>query len=150
MTEKLAAGGTVSFSPRGESMLPMLREEGDTVTLIKPPKRIGRGAVALFASEYKGERRYVLHRLVARNGEDYIFCGDKRKVCDPPAARGDIIGVVAGYESRGKKRSVRSLTYRLYSLWMVATYRHRDAAFKIQNFAGRIRQRLLRLGKTEN
>lgn len=132
MEEKLREGGSVSFSPRGASMLPMLRAEGDRVTLEKPPARIKTGTVALFISREGGEERFVLHRLVRRRGEELVFHGDNRLKPDPPVMAGDVIGVVTGYESRGKKRSLRAPWYLLYKGWMVLTSGFRAAAFKAQ------------------
>lgn len=39
IAEKLEAGGTVTFNPKGTSMLPMLRDGDDTVVLSKPKGR---------------------------------------------------------------------------------------------------------------
>lgn len=75
MEEKLREGGSVSFSPKGVSMLPMLRAEGDTVTLEKPPARIKKGTVALFISREGDEERFVLHRLVKTRGGELVSAG---------------------------------------------------------------------------
>lgn len=144
MEEKLREGGKVTFSPKGVSMLPMLRSAGDSVTLEKPPARIKKGTVALFISNEGDERKYVLHRLVRVRGDEYFFCGDNRSECDAPVQRGDIIGVVTGYESRGKKRSVHALWYRLYSAGMVATCNIRPRAKKVQNIIYRAWKKLFR------
>lgn len=139
---KLSEGGSVKFSPKGRSMLPMLREEGDSVTLIKPPARLKKGMVALFISEDGGERIYTLHRLVSIRGGRYYFCGDNRKEKDEPASYGDIIGVVAEFETRGEKHSVKEFGYRLYSLWMISTAGFRKSSVKVQNFILRTRKKL--------
>ena len=144
MEEKLREGGKVRFSPKGVSMLPMLRSEGDAVTLEKPPARIKKGTVALFISNDGDERKYVLHRLVRVRGDELVFCGDNRSECDAPVLRGDVIGVVTGYESRGKKRSLRAPWYRLYSLWMVATCGIRPKAKRVQNFIYKAWKKLFR------
>lgn len=39
IAEKLEAGGSVTFNPKGTSMLPMLRDGDDTVVLSKPKGR---------------------------------------------------------------------------------------------------------------
>ena len=132
-TEKLAEGGSVSFSPRGISMLPMLRAYGDEVTLKAPPARLKTGMVALFVSEREeGERKYILHRLVKIKGEELTFCGDRRRECDPPVKRDALIGVVNSYKSRGREHSVNELPYRLYSRWMVWTVPVRKASLALQ------------------
>ncbi len=144
-SEKLAQGGRVSFSPKGTSMLPMLRVYGDTVTLKAPPARIKTGTVALFVSKNEdGSNKYILHRLVRQKGEELYFCGDHRREFDPPAERADIVGVVESYVSRGREHTVRELPYRLYSRWMVLTARHRGAALKAQDVVYRVWKKLRR------
>lgn len=51
IAEKLDAGGTVTFNPRGTSMLPMLRDGDDTVVLSKP-----KGRLHLLICPYTGEK----------------------------------------------------------------------------------------------
>ena len=145
--EKLAEGGTVSFSPRGTSMLPMLRTYGDEVTLKAPPARLKTGMVALFIlNTEEGVRKYILHRLVRIKGEELTFCGDHRRECDAPVTREALIGVVESYKSRGKDHTVKELPYRLYSRWMVLTAHCRKAALALQNFVYKIWKKLQRRG----
>ncbi|MCR5808317.1 MAG: S24/S26 family peptidase [Clostridiales bacterium] len=139
---KLEEGGKVTFSPKGKSMLPMLRSEGDSVTLVKPPARLKRGTVALFISKTGEDKAYILHRLVRIENGRYFFCGDNRTETDEPVGYGDIIGVVSDYESRGRKRSVKEPWYRLYSCWMVATSGFRRGSLRFQRTVLRIRKKL--------
>ena len=143
LVEKLRDGGSVAFSPRGSSMLPMLRAYGDSVTLISPPARLKKGTVALFVSKKEdGSNKYILHRLVKIKDDKLIFCGDHRSECDPPVGREAVIGVVSAYRSRGKDRSLKSLFYRLYSFWMVHTTGFRGLALKVENFIYKIWKKL--------
>lgn len=137
--EKLAAGGRVSFSPKGTSMLPMLRVKGDTVTLKAPPARFKTGMVALFViKEEDGSDKYILHRLVKIKDGKLTFCGDHRKEHDAPVDGSAVIGVVESYNSRGREHSTNELLYRVYSRWMVLTARHRRAALAVQDFVYRL------------
>ncbi len=141
--EKLEDGGTVTFSPKGTSMLPMLRSSGDSVTLTKPPARLKKGKVALFISTNgEGERRYVLHRLVKTGRKGLIFCGDNRITADDPVPAEAVIGVVSGYESRGRRYTERELWYRLYRRWMVCTRSFRRPALRFQNSVYRLWKKL--------
>lgn len=144
MTEKLDQGGSVSFSPKGKSMLPMLRSEGDSVTLKKPPARMKKGTVALFVSNEGGKRHYVLHRLVREKDGLLTFCGDNRRECDEPVPFENVIGVVTEYESRGKKHSLNEVWYRLYSLWMISTYGIRNVSIKAERLIYRVWKKLFR------
>jgi|GEM_PF-1180514 len=141
--EKLREGGSVTFSPRGVSMLPMLRAYGDKVTLVKPPVLLKKGTVALFIlKNAEGGSKFVLHRLVKIKDDKLIFCGDRRLDCDPPVEYGDVVGVVSEYWSRGRQHTVREPLYRLYSFWMVHTVKVRGAAQKLQDAVYRIWKRL--------
>lgn len=144
MLEKLAEGGTVSFSPKGKSMLPMLRDAGDSVTLKKPPARMKRGMVALFLSSDSEEKRFILHRLVAVRKDMYIFCGDNRVTCDSPVPYENILGVVSGYTHCGNRHELNEFKYRLYKNWMVATYRIRPVSRRALNLMLRIWRKLRR------
>ena len=132
---RLEEGGTVSFTPKGGSMLPMLRANGDSVTLGYPPEQIKRD-----------EKKYVLHRLVSvdRRRDKYVFCGDKRTECDPPVKREAVIGVVTGFVSRGRASDMKEPGYKLYSAWMVATRHIRPVSFKLQSAAWRVWRKLFR------
>ncbi|MBR3381471.1 MAG: S24/S26 family peptidase [Clostridia bacterium] len=142
ITEKLESGGSVTFSPKGASMLPWLRASGDRVTLEKPPARLKKGTAALFVSKDEdGGRKYVLHRLVRVKGEELIFMGDNRRMPDPPARREDVIGIVTAYSSRGREHTCRFIGYRVYKRWMTVTSRFRRPAQKLQGFLYRIWKR---------
>ena len=132
MREKLKEGGCVTFSPKGTSMLPMLRSRGDSVTLEKPPARLKKGMVALFiARDPHGGTKYVLHRLVKLRGGRCIFMGDNRSSADEPVAPEDVIGVVRGFTRREKRYSGDETAYKLYSRYMVATRGFRRIALKL-------------------
>ncbi|MBQ2570147.1 MAG: S24/S26 family peptidase, partial [Ruminococcus sp.] len=59
--EKLDAGGNVTFTPNGTSMLPMLRDGEDVVVLSKPKGRLHLFDVALYRRD---NGQYVLHRVL--------------------------------------------------------------------------------------
>ena len=141
---ELDEGGSVSFTPRGGSMLPMLRANGDSVTLEKPPARLKRGTVALFVMGAGEEKKFVLHRLVKvkRRRDEYVFMGDKRDKADPPVKREDIIGVVTAFTSRGRASKLKEPGYKLYSSWMVLTRGVRPVSFKLQSAAYRAWRKL--------
>lgn len=141
--EKLAQGGSVTFSPKGTSMLPMLRAAGDSVTLKKPSARLKKGTVALFIShDEEGKRKFVLHRLVKYEGDALVFMGDNRRFCDPPADREDVIGVVCAFTRKGREHSCSAPWYVLYSAVMTATRGTRLALSRIRGFLYRIWKRI--------
>ena len=65
--ERLAAGQKVQFSPRGISMLPMLRQGKDSVILSPLPENLRKYDIPLYQRE---DGKYILHRIV-EVGETY-------------------------------------------------------------------------------
>ena len=61
MIEKLNSGGTVTFTPKGKSMLPMLRDGEDVVVLSKPNGKLHLFDIPLYR---RSNGAYVLHRIV--------------------------------------------------------------------------------------
>lgn len=114
MREQLATGGTVEFSPRGVSMLPMLRQGKDTVTLSAVSGRLKKYDLPLYVRD---DGHYVLHRIVSA-GEDYTCIGDNQFVFEKGVRQDQIIGVVTSFSRNGKKIDTSCASYRLYCvLW---------------------------------
>lgn len=114
--EKLDIGGTVTFTPRGTSMFPMLRSGEDVVVLKKPNGRLNYLDVALYRRK-NGD--FVLHRVIGfeRNG-NYIFCGDNQFNKERGITDDDIIAVMTAFYRKGKHYTNNSLSYRIYmSVW---------------------------------
>ena len=112
--ERLAAGQNVKFSPQGVSMLPMLRQGIDTVTLSPLPDRLKKYDLPLYRRD---DGKYVLHRVVDV-GDTYTCVGDNQFVLEHGLRHDQMIALVTGFTRGEKKHSVTELPYRLYcSLW---------------------------------
>lgn len=114
--EKLSSGGTVTFTPHGTSMFPMLRSGEDVVVLKKPDGRLNYLDVALYR---RSNGDFVLHRVIGfdKDGK-YIFCGDNQFVKECGIADDAVIGVVTAFYRKGKHYTNDSLSYRMYkSAW---------------------------------
>jgi len=108
--EKLAEGKSVTFSPRGISMLPMLRQGKDTVTLSPLPARLKKYDIPLYQRE---DGKYVLHRIV-KAGETYTCIGDNQFAAEEGLSHSQMIAVVTEFTRSGKVHSVNELSYKLY------------------------------------
>ena len=108
--ERLSAGQSVRFSPRGTSMLPMLRQGIDSVVLAPLPDRLEKYDLPLYQRE---NGKYVLHRIVAA-GETYTCIGDNQFANEPGLRRDQMIAVVSGFYRGEKFYSVHSPEYWLY------------------------------------
>lgn len=108
--ERLASGHSVTFSPCGVSMLPMLREGRDTVTLSPLPDRLKKHDLPLYRRE---NGQFVLHRIV-RVGKTYRCIGDNQFLYEDGVTHGQMIAVVSAFTRDGRVIPVTSLGYRLY------------------------------------
>ena len=71
--EQLEAGQSVRFSPRGVSMLPMLRQGIDSVVLSPLPGALRKYDLPLYRYP---SGKYVLHRIVKVREQAYLCMGD--------------------------------------------------------------------------
>ena len=69
MKESLASGQSFRFSPRGISMLPMLRQGKDTVTLSPIKEPLKKYDIPLYQRD---DGAYVLHRITEVGGNLYL------------------------------------------------------------------------------
>jgi len=108
--ERLAAGQKVKFSPRGTSMLPMLRQGIDTVTLSPIPERLKKYDLPLYQ---RADGHYVLHRVV-KAGETYTCIGDNQFVYESGLTHRQMIALVSSFTRGAREYSVDDWRYRLY------------------------------------
>ena len=108
--ETLDSGKTVSFAPRGVSMLPMLRQGRDTVTLSRLEGRLRKYDLPFYRRD---DGTYVLHRIV-KSGDTYTCIGDNQFALEPGIRHDQIIGVVSAFCRKGKTISVSHRGYKLY------------------------------------
>lgn len=116
--QQLSAGKTVTFSPRGVSMLPMLRQGVDRVTLSKVQGKLKKYDLPLYRLD---NGKFILHRIVGV-GETYTCRGDNTYVDETGIRQDQLIAVVTGF-TRGKKAwSMNAPAYRLYCHVWVSIY----------------------------
>lgn len=111
----LESGGEFQIYPRGTSMLPLLRQDRDWVTLVKPadPPRIR--DIILYR---RTDGSYVLHRILKREKGGYVLCGDNQAWLEKGIQADQIIGVVNALGINGKRYQKDSIRMRLYErIW---------------------------------
>ena len=112
--EQLSRECSVKLSPRGTSMLPMLRQGIDSVLLSPLPERLKKYDLPLYQ---RNDGSYILHRIVGV-GEGYTCMGDNQFVVEYPVYHSQMIAVVTAFYRGDKKVSVDALGYRLYTrIW---------------------------------
>ena len=115
ISEQLAAGESVKFSPRGISMLPMLRQGLDSIVLSPLPTQLKKYDIPLYQRE---NGAYVLHRIVAVEKDSYTCMGDNQFVEEKGLQHSQMIGVVTAFYRGEKRHTTKETGYRIYvALW---------------------------------
>ena len=130
----LDAGHSVRFFPRGVSMLPMLRQEVDSVVLSPITGELKKYDIPLYQRD---DGKYVLHRIVAV-GTAYTCRGDNQFVPEPGLRRDQMIGVVTAFYRGGRLIPVTSKGYRLYCRFWHNTCPLRYFVRRVQRKARRL------------
>ena len=108
--ERLAAGKSVRFSPRGVSMLPMIRQGVDSVLLSPLPPKIKKYDLPLYQRD---NGQYVLHRVV-KVGQTYTCIGDNQFEFETDLRQDQMIAMVTMFTHGKKEIPVDRLSYRIY------------------------------------
>ena len=112
--ERLAAGQSVRLEPKGTSMLPMLRQGKDSVTLSPLPARLKKYDLPLYQ---RRDGSYVLHRVIEA-GESYTCMGDNQFKPEPGLSHEQMRALVTSFSRGDREYSVSHPAYRLYCrLW---------------------------------
>lgn len=110
MKECLEAGLPVKFSPRGTSMLPMIRQRIDCVELSPAPDELKKYDIPLYQRE---NGQYVLHRVI-KVEDTYTCCGDNQNILEPGIRHDQVIAVVTAFTRGDKAHSVKEPGYQIY------------------------------------
>ena len=113
--ETLDGNGEVSFVLNGTSMLPTIRDGVDTVTLVKPLRKLKKGDIIFYRRD---NGQYILHRIVKTDGDTYTTLGDNQWICDYNIRFNQIIGVVKCIEKNGRHHDSEELQCRIYLLFL--------------------------------
>lgn len=142
MLEMLESGGTVTFNPRGTSMLPTIMNEGDAVEIKKPDGYLKKYDLPLYI---RSDGAFVLHRIVKKplNGV-YTMCGDNQWRVESGIKHSQIMGVVTKIRRKGKMIDADNPLYRAYVVFWVAIMPARHLFF---GGSGRVKRLLKKVCK---
>lgn len=107
----MESGGEFRMYPRGTSMLPLLVQERDAVTLVKPDGDLKKNDIAFYLRD---NGQYVLHRVIKAQDGHYTMCGDNQLMLEDGIENRHIIGVVSKITRKDKEFTDKSVKYRIY------------------------------------
>lgn len=113
MAEQLDAGKTVRFAPKGVSMLPLIRQDLDTVVIKTAPPKLKKYDLALYRRK---NGQFVLHRVVGVNKDgSYVMCGDNQYWREYGITDENILAMAVGYYKGNEYISFDDENYIKYS-----------------------------------
>lgn len=108
--ERLAAGQSVRFGPRGTSMLPMLRQGIDTVVISPLPGKLKKYDLPLYK---RANGQFVLHRIVKAK-DTYTCIGDNQFSYEHGVQQEQLIAYVTAFYRGNRRIKTSSPGYRIY------------------------------------
>jgi len=128
--EYLEKNGEMTYTNRGTSMLPLLKQGRDMFTVRrKGSERCRKYDVVLYR---RPPDKYVLHRIVGVGKEGYVLLGDNCLNKEYGITDTDIIGVMTRYVHKGKEHTTGEIGYQVYSRFIVLCYPFRKIKFRIK------------------
>jgi hypothetical protein len=125
--EVLDHGGEFRLYPKGRSMLPLIRQERDSVLLKKrtdtPDAPLRKHEIAFYRRD---NGQFVLHRVmrIEQDGT-YTMCGDNQFYLEKNIRSDQIIAYVAQIYKQDKPLMLSSFRYRLYvRVWSWMPFRY--------------------------
>jgi len=116
LEEYLDRNESLTYWNRGRSMLPLIREGKDLVTVEKKGdgQRFKRFDVVL----YRKNGKLILHRIIKVRKADYVIMGDNTYRPETGISDDIILGKMTVFERNGMRRTVRDPIYLVYVyLW---------------------------------
>ena len=108
--ERLDEGQSVQFLPQGTSMLPMIRQNIDSVILSPISGKLNKYDLPLYQRD---DGKYILHRIV-EIGDTYTCMGDNQFVEEYGLRHDQMTGYVTGFYRGNKKHSIDETGYKIY------------------------------------
>lgn len=138
--EALSAGGSITLTSTGTSMLPMLRHQRDAVILERAAFPLRVNDVALYR---RANGQFVLHRVVGMGPDGgYMFCGDNQFLLEHHIAHRQVIGRMRAFTRGGHRISCDAYGYKAYVFLLPALRRLRRGLLKCRRLKVALKRRL--------
>ena len=111
--KEIAEKGRLTYTGKGVSMWPLIRQKKDVVVIERPKGRIKKNDVALYKTD-KNKNRYTLHRIIEVTENGYVCRGDNCRRKEYGITEDMIVGVMTELYRGGKKIPLESAGYKAY------------------------------------
>lgn len=128
--EELNRKGKFTYTCKGVSMLPLLRQQRDLFTIEKKNERYKKYDVVLYKRPPKA---FVLHRIIEVREHDYVILGDNCLEKEYGIRDEDILGVMTSFVRNGKEYSVSHKGYYMYAVIWYWLYPLRRSLMKCKS-----------------
>ena len=133
--EILKKQGTLLFTPRGNSMQPLLKNGENPVVLLPVDGRLQKGDVPFYRRE---NGQYVLHRIVRVRKNSYDCCGDNQSAIEKGVRDDMILAKMAGFYQGSTYISADETWVKRYAKRRMASRPFRRAYALVRLALGRI------------
>lgn len=93
INEVISTGGSFRLFHKGQSMMPLLREGKDSVSLVKATD-IKKNDIVVYV---RASGQLVMHRVVKIKGDELIMCGDNQAVLEHGITKSNVLAKVEGF-----------------------------------------------------
>ena len=140
--------GYLVYTNVGYSMMPLLRQRKDVITIKKKDtERCKKYDVVL----YKCRDKYILHRILKVLPNGYLIAGDNCTIVERDVRDENILGVMTQVRRNGKTITTDNTWYKIYVHLWCDVYPVRMFILKIKAFVCRcfrfVKRRVLRIIK---
>ena len=131
----IAQRGELIYTHVGDSMYPLIREDRDLLVIKAISAPLKRLDIPLYK---RADGRYILHRIVKTGNDGFVICGDNCLDREYDVRDDMIIGVLTDIIRNGKKRSVYSVSNRIYAHLWCDTFIIRRLFMALRRLYGRV------------
>ena len=144
--DELEKHGSYASVTEGVSMRPLFRTHRDVVILKPPSRELKKYDVVLYTTGVQG--KYLLHRIVKVLPDEYLIRGDNTYILEHVKPE-RIIAILTEYNRKGKRRSVDTPLFKLYSVFWNFIYPIRFLCHKLRRMLARIYRGIFKFKKAK-
>lgn len=134
LSVQMEKGGSARLTVTGYSMMPLLYNLRDSVTLVPADGKEKKGDIILYKRE---NGAYVLHRIIDIVEGGYICCGDNQYMREQVAFQ-QILARVTAFTRKGKRIPVENKAYQRYVTAWIFFFPLRGMYIPVRRCLGRL------------